>query len=545
MSEIGPENYQLGTVVSGSLSEGVKVRLSTEYSVENVKVGSNVVIQGKHHRFFGVVTDVSLGSSDLTLQYDLPDVSDSFMAEVLAGTTVYGTITVEPMLTIGIDSSSDGFGPMPAKTVPEHFSSTFDASDDDIYHIFGPEGDGHFWIGSPLDMEAKLCLDIEELVKRSNGVFGKSGTGKTFLTRLLLIGILQSGKASNLIFDMHNEYGWQGTSESSTAVKGLKQLFSAQVAVFSLDAESSKRRGFHPDFQVEFGYRDIDPEDIQLLRETLDLSNVAADAAYALESRFGRGKWFGEFVKLRGEDINNLATEINVASSALSALRRRLERLIRFDFVSQNDVADSADSIIKTLRNGKHVVLEFGKHGNNPTAYMLVANILTRRIYERYQSQKEESLGGGAEVPPYLVITIEEAHRFLGSSMASQTIFGTIAREMRKYNVTLLVVDQRPSDIDEEVMSQIGAKVVCLLDSGRDIDSVLSGVSGNRKLRSVLARLDSRQQAIIFGHSVPMPVVIRTRDYGSAESYSEFMTTNERTVEGLQNKLEDLYGPSD
>ena len=129
--------------------------------------------------------------------------------------------------------------------------------------------------------------------------------------------------------------------------------------------------------------------------------------------------------------------------------------------------------------------------------------------------------------------------------MASQTIFGTIAREMRKYNVTLLVVDQRPSDIDEEVMSQIGTKVVCLLDSSRDIDSVLSGVSGNRKLRSVLSRLDSQQQAIIFGHSVPMPVVIRTRDYGSAESYSEFMTTNERTAEGLQNKLEDLYGPSD
>ena len=234
ISEIGPENHHLGSVVSGSLSEGVKIRLSPEYSVENVKVGSNVVIQGKHHRFFGVVTDVSLGSSDLSLQYDFPDVSDSFMSDVLAGTTVYGTITVEPMLTIGIDSSSDGFGPLPAKTVPEHFSRTFDASDDDIYHIFGPEGDGHFWIGSPLDMEAKLCLDIGELVKRSNGVFGKSGTGKTFLTRLLLIGILQSGKASNLIFDMHNEYGWQGTSESSTAVKGLKQLLVRKWLSFHL-----------------------------------------------------------------------------------------------------------------------------------------------------------------------------------------------------------------------------------------------------------------------------------------------------------------------
>ncbi|HYO89440.1 MAG TPA: hypothetical protein VER79_12375, partial [Candidatus Limnocylindrales bacterium] len=34
-------------------------------------------------------------------------------------------------------------------------------------------------------------------------------------------------------------------------------------------------------------------------------------------------------------------------------------------------------------------------------------------------------------------------------------------------------------------------------------------------LREVLARLDTQQQAIIMGHAVPMPVVIRTRDYQS------------------------------
>ena len=545
-SSLSPEPA-LGLVVGGSLSHGVEIRLDPDgaASVEDLKAGSFVTIHGNRHKFFGVVTDLTLDNADPRIKHNPPPLDNPFIAEVVSGTVAYGTAEVIPHLTMPLVIGNPDVVPVASKTIPSHFSPAYPASDSDVETVFGKEDDQHFWIGNPLDMQTKLCLNLEELVKRSIGVFGKSGTGKTFLTRLLLVGILQGNQASSLIFDMHNEYGWQGTSESSTAVKGLKQLFGAQVAVFSLDAESSRRRGFHPDYQVEFGYSDIDPEDIQLLRETLDLSNVAADAAYALESRFGRGKWFGAFVKLRGEDINNLATEINVASSALSALRRRLERLIRFDFVSQNDVADSADSIIKTLRNGKHVVLEFGKHGNNPTAYMLVANILTRRIYERYQSQKEEALGGGADVPPYLVITIEEAHRFLGSSMASQTIFGTIAREMRKYNVTLLVVDQRPSDIDEEVMSQIGTKVVCLLDSGRDIDSVLSGVSGNRKLRSVLSRLDSRQQAIIFGHSVPMPVVIRTRDYGSAESYSEFMTTNERTAEGLQNKLEDLYGPSD
>ena len=156
------------------------------------------------------------------------------------------------MLTIGIDQYSDANGPMPSKTIPTHFSEVLEATEDDINSVFGSEADGGFLIGSPLDMEAKLCLDLDEMVKRSNGVFGKSGTGKTFLTRLLLIGILQSGKASNLIFDMHNEYGWKGTSESNYDVKGLKQLFGSKVSVFSMDSESAQRRGFIPDHVVSF-----------------------------------------------------------------------------------------------------------------------------------------------------------------------------------------------------------------------------------------------------------------------------------------------------
>jgi len=40
--------------------------------------------------------------------------------------------------------------------------------------------------------------------------------------------------------------------------------------------------------------------------------------------------------------------------------------------------------------------------------------------------------------------------------MAAQTSFSTIAAEMRKYYVTLLIIDQRPSQIYDEVMSQLG-----------------------------------------------------------------------------------------
>ena len=84
---------------------------------------------------------------------------------------------------------------------------------------------------------------------------------------------------------------------------------------------------------------------------------------------------------------------------------------------------------------------------------------------------------------------------------------------MRKYFVTLLVVDQRPSGIDNEVMSQVGTRITCLLNDDKDIDAIFTGVSGAQGLRSVLAKLDSKQQALVLGHAVPMPVVVRTRAY--------------------------------
>ena len=517
----------LGMVVSGSLTEGMIVRLDADRSIEEIKVGTFVNIQGQHMRFFGVVTDAALASMDPSMPAQPPDVSDPFIAQVVSGTAAYGTITVEPMLTIGgIDSIAGLDGPQPARTVPPHFSRVGTATDSDIRIVFGEEDDRHFWIGSPMDMETRLYLNIEEMVKRSNGVFGKSGTGKTFLTRLLLAGILQKDAASNLVFDMHNEYGWQGTSEgASSTVKGLKQLFPSKVAVFSLDEQSSRTRGINPDYVVRIGLEEIEPEDVQMLRESLNLSEVAADAAYSLQRKFGARGWLKSFLSISGgEEMRDLAQDLNVNDRALSTLQNRLRRLMRLPFIDAEKGHNSVNRILDYVQNqGMHVVLEFGRYGSNLAAYILVANLLTRRIYARYQQLTDEAAGGdGSQTPRPLVITIEEAHKFLNPGIADQTIFGTIAREMRKYNVTLLVVDQRPSGIDDEIMSQIGTKLTCLLDSDRDVDAVLSGVSGSRKLRSVLSRLESRQQALAFGHALPMPVVVQTREYGSIESYASF-----------------------
>src|SRR5580765_5889149 len=108
-------------------------------------------------------------------------------------------------------------------------------------------------------------------------------------------------------------------------------------------------------------------------------------------------------------------------------------------------LGDSVSKILEYIEQRKSVVLEFGRYGTALEAYILVANYLTRRNHESYVKRKESSLGDRALEPPQLLITIEEAHKFLDPSIARQTIFGTIARELRKFNVTLMVVDQRPS----------------------------------------------------------------------------------------------------
>jgi DNA helicase HerA-like ATPase len=543
----GGEGQLLGMVIEGSVTDGVEVRLDPGASVERIKVGTFVTIQGAENRFFGVVTNVGLGSTDPRLKYTPLPGNESFVTRVLQGTVAFGTVSVLPQLTMP-EVLGNSEPPAAAKSIPSHFSRVFSASQRDVELVFGSEDDGNFWIGNPLDMDTKLCLDLNELVKRSIGVFGKSGTGKTFLTRLLLVGILQAGQASSLIFDMHSEYGWQGQdTDRGISVKGLKQLFGSKVSTFTLDEENSRRRGATPDETVRLGYNHIEPEDVELLRETLNLSQVAASAAFNLRERFGEDEWLKEFLAVgRSGSLIELAGELEVNAGALRALYNRLGRLTRYNFLVEYSREDASARIIEHLERGQHVVLEFGRYGDDLSAYILVSNLLTRRIHQKYVEAKESAMGGGGREPRPLIIVIEEAHKFLNPAVASQTIFGTIARELRKYNVTLMVIDQRPSGIEDEVMSQVGTRFCCLLDNERDVDAVLSGTPGSRQLRAVLARLEAKQQALVFGHALPLPVVVRTREYG-LELYESLGPQGNGTQSGvtaaeqLERELNELF----
>lgn len=506
----GARTPRLGVIVGGSLSRGLEVRLDAETEIESLAVGRYVVVHGRQRRFFCMVTDIGLGSTTNQIASSPPEMSNQFFADVYTGSMAYGTIHIAPMLMIG----DEGIGPV--RTVPPHFQEVWTATEQDINDVFGLEDETHFNIGAPLELlETQINVDLKRLTERSTGVFGKSGTGKSYLTRVLIAGVIARRSAVNLIFDMHNDYGWEVYNEAGGKDKGLKQLFPDRVLIFTLDDDSSRRRGVRPDFVVTLALNEIEPEDLEALRLTIDLTDTMLDAARSLRRMWGRD-WIQSLLTAEPDVIEELINTTSINGPALTALIRRLQRFQRFGFLVPQSTGDSVQAIISALDNGKSVVLEFGRYGNALEAYILVANYLTRRIRERYVQRVEESFGDESKQPPQLMITIEEAHKFLDPQIARQTIFGTIARELRKYKVTLLVVDQRPSAIDEEVMSQVGTRVTALLDNERDIAAVFMGISGAQGLRDVLARLDTRQQAIVLGHAVPMPVVIKTRAYDEA-----------------------------
>jgi DNA helicase HerA-like ATPase len=551
----------LGSVIQGSLSQGLEVRLHADISVEDMRVGKFLVVQGKRSRFFCMLTDVSLGTSSPRILANPPEPNDTFLQEVLAGSGTYGTANLSPMLMMnqeqGAGSREGGLGEeiqnskfkvqnskkensklktqnsklasyqansgadielLPVKTIPSHFSQVYDASEWDFRAVFGWEDDPHrrnFAIGQPIDIDVPICLDLDRFVERSNGVFGKSGTGKSFLTRLLLSGIIRKQAAVNLIFDMHSEYGWEATREGKqfSTVKGLRQLFPGQVQIYTLDPESTKRRGVRDAQELYIGYDQIDVEDLMLVRGELNLSEASLENAIILRNEFGKS-WINRLLTLSNSEIQEFCETKMGSKSSIMALQRKLTRLDGLKYIRNSCPHNYVGQILDSLEAGKHVVIEFGSQ-SNLLSYMLATNVIARRIHHAYVQKAEKFLQtkNVSDRPRQLVITIEEAHRFLDPATVGQTIFGTIAREMRKYFVTLLVVDQRPSGIDNEVMSQIGTRITALLNDEKDIDAIFTGVSGGQALRSVLAKLDSKQQALILGHAVPMPVVIRTRPY--------------------------------
>ncbi len=289
------------------------------------------------------------------------------------------------------------------------------------------------------------------------------------------------------------------------------------------------RHSHQPDFNLEIGMSDISSSDIEMLSRELNLRDTTPTVLNALYNTF-REDWFAAFRKMTREEVeveddkgkikrvphpDSVAAWANangVNVMAAEALHDKLRRLFNKHYIVETPAADSVTQIINSLEAGKHVVLSFGENESD-LDYLLVSNLLTRKIRAAWEKKTNEFRAHGKGEPRPLIIVVEEAHKLLNREMAAQTTFATIARELRKYYVTLLIVDQRPSQIYDEVMSQLGTRISGWLGDDLDIQAVLSGLSGKDSLRGMLARLQPKEEALLLGWGVPMPLPVKSRRY--------------------------------
>jgi hypothetical protein len=113
---------------------------------------------------------------------------------------------------------------------------------------------------------------------------------------------------------------------------------------------------------------------------------------------------------------------------------------------------------------------------------------------------------GGRERP--LLVVLEEAHAYLSkeNSGAAATAVRRIAKEGRKYGVGIMLVSQRPSEIDSTILSQCGTLFAMRLANETDRSQVTSAASDNLKgLFDMLPALRTGE-AIIVGEAVSLPI---------------------------------------
>ncbi|MDD3421874.1 MAG: ATP-binding protein [Methanocellales archaeon] len=481
---------KIGEVISASVLGGIDTKLELD-NPEDLRVGYPIIVEGKRYDFYCLIQDIRNPPAGIIEQIAGSELGGSVVPmispgihEGYGGQIFFSKALLKPIQLI------DDVGKLhEPETIPPYFSEVRMAVREDVQKIY-QSTETTMPIGSLRGIpDFEIPLDFASLTEKPFAIFGRTGMGKTILCKIVCNSILAKDTASILLFDMHQEYGMYSKSDNSP---GLKFFFPHKVEMFSLDPSNTEARPF------VISPKEITPSDIIVAFQ--DLSDPMADALYCLDRTKGDKDLITAILNATPD------SDERIHAGALQALRRRIARMDRFDFVkdTSHDIFSHIMSLIQAKRS---IVLDFGKYGRDMTAYLFIANILARRLYDLYSESEKDDL-------PRLVLFIEEAHKFLDPRIASYTVLSILARETRKFNLVLALIDQRPSRIDDEVRSQLANRLILSLKEPNDITSALAGIPDRSAWEGVVGAIPART-VLAVGDAIRVPTVIEIMEYNT------------------------------
>lgn len=528
------------------ISSGIAIIGGKSYRVG--QVGTFVRIPQGYHDLYGIISETGVNAAPQTI-VAAKDRADRWMSIQLVGEMVGSAF-------------ERGISQFPSINDEVHL-----VTEEDLANIYGTDESGQVTIGRLASADGiPVRIDLDKLVTRHSAVLGSTGSGKSTTVASLLRSIVtppdnDNGQFQNariLLLDLHGEYG-NALSDVAEVFRvspsnGEKPLYVPYWALdpteflpFAMGKLDDKALTQILDKVVSFKaslierrqnngspIQGVDPNALtsdspipyslkKLWYELLDVETKTwADrekTTAALEAAGDIDRLIPP--KYQPASPNNTAPYINHVG--VLSIRRQLDQLRsrlldrQFDFLmhpgdwepDQNGdcAADLPELLNGWLGHDKPITI-LDLSGIPSTVIVRLIGVILRIIYEGLFWGREKSEGGISR--PQLIV-MEEAHRYLAPDIGGPacSMVQRIVKEGRKFGIGAMVVSQRPSEVDETILSQCGTFFALRLSNAADRSKVQAALPDS--LSGVIDSLPVLRtgETIIVGEAARLPIRCR------------------------------------
>jgi len=401
----------------------------------------------------------------------------------------------------------------------------YEVSYDDLESIYGVNDSNHFHIGTVFPQHVTpASIKTDNMLGKHFAVLGSTGTGKSCTVALLIHRIVERMPMGHIIIlDPHNEYASAFEERGEHFDIGNLRLpywmmnFEEHVEMFI-----GRRRSVEREVEIDILRRGIYAARVEAA------TNIQADKITVNSPIPYKLSFLLQYLENSMGKLDN--PEKLTPFMRLKAKVEELRRDVRFSFMFSGLLAhDNLKNVIKDLLRfpvNNRPVSTIDLSGVPSEIVNVVVSMISRLVFDFAVWSR------GENARPILLVC-EEAHRYIPTE--ENTVFGSsrkaierIAKEGRKYGVSLGLVSQRPADVSESALSQCGTIFAMRMNNERDqrfVEHVMP--EGSKGALEALSSLQNRE-ALVVGEGVRAPVRVlfdkleeHKRPSGGNPSYSE------------------------
>ena len=427
------------------------------------------------------------------------------------------------------------------RTYPVLGEAAYNMSPLELSTIFNREGEACIDVGRlQQDNSIIAKVRVDDLLSKHFAILGSTGSGKSCTVALVLQAILDANPQGHVVlFDPHNEYSKSFGDKAEAITGDTLDLplwifdFVETCELLCSDIEDHAREEEEILHDVILKAKQLFDRSLQKndVSSQLNLDDLEADLQRSTHISLDSPVPYRirDVVKLVDHNMGKLENANNLAP--YKRLKRRINSIIadpRYGFIFKNQtsprpIEDLVGRIFRLPVNGKPIsCLDFS---SIPSEMLnIVVSVVSRLAFE---------LATWSERKLPILLVCEEAHRYIPKDRSlgfhsTRRIISRIAKEGRKYGVSLAIVSQRPSELEPSTLSQCSTIFSMRLSNEVDQKFVEAAVpDGATELLSFLPSLGVAE-AMVFGESVnlPMRVILNNlaaefRPHSSSAQFTE------------------------